>query len=277
MTAALLGDVEHLRHLLTDLATNPTRSWARDPEAADLMRFCARKYAGLARKYGQSPHDAAVAAFFELRRPSLAAKRDPWAYVTTAVESNLKANQLADERLCSERDARHRQATPVHEAKRLDDGGWSVLSDALPVTPAADSVVRTVVGRVEPGEATRALDVAVYLLATYGWPVDVARVAVDYVSDRLANCGGRRRAYTYLRRDRHALVLLDLPHRSWLALLTALLGDPGQPETSDAGRGLLLRALLGEGNDTLSADPVLRAVLNGGAPTSATAVEVSRV
>lgn len=277
MTATDLANAENLRALLSDLATNPTRSWARDPEAAELMTFCSRKYAGLARKYGQTPHDAAVAAFFELHRPTLPDKRDPWAYVTTAVESKLKADQLADERLCSERDARHRQAAPVHEAKRLDDGDWSVLSDALPATPTADPPVRTAIGRVDPSEAGHALDVAVRVLVANGWPADVARVAVDYVGDRLANSGNRRQAHTYLRRDRHALVLLDLTRESWLALLTALLGDPAQPELSDAGRGLLLRVLLCEGIDALCSDPRLRAVLDGSAPVHAVSKEISHV
>ena len=277
MTAAELADTEHLRELLTDLASNPSRSWARDPEAAELMTFCASKYAGLAHKYGQTPHDAAVAAFFELRRPSLASKRDPWGYVTTAVESKLRADLLADERLCSERDARHRQATPVHEAKRLDDSGWSVLSDGLPVEPVTDPLVRTVIGRVDPCEASHALAVAVQVLVVTGWPDDVARVAVDYISDRLANSGNRRQAHAYLRRDRHALVLLDLTHESWLALLNALLGDPGQPELSDAGRGLLLRVLLCEGVAALCSDPTLRAVLDGTSPAHAIPAEVSHV
>ena len=59
--------------------------------------------------------------------------------------------------------------------------------------------------------------------------------------------GTRQSAYEALRRDRHARALLDLPSRSWTVLLRALLGNPHPAyAATSAGKGVLLRLLIGE-------------------------------
>ncbi|RAA69497.1 hypothetical protein DN468_31905, partial [Burkholderia multivorans] len=63
----------------------------------------------------------------------------------------------------------------------------------------------------------------------------------------LAKAGARHTAFETLRRDQHARALLDLPGRSWTGLLKALLGNPHPAlAATSAGRGVLLRLLIGE-------------------------------
>ena len=70
---------------------------------------------------------------------------------------------------------------------------------------------------------------------------------MEHICGALAKAGARHTAYENLRRDQYARALLDLPARSWTGLLKALLGNPhpGLAATS-AGRGVLLRLLIGE-------------------------------
>lgn len=56
------ADSEGLRAVLMRLHDAGPGAWRYDPEAAELMRFTADRYAALARKYDQEPADAAVAA-----------------------------------------------------------------------------------------------------------------------------------------------------------------------------------------------------------------------
>ncbi|QAY63232.1 hypothetical protein ET495_08225 [Xylanimonas allomyrinae] len=265
-----LTDAEQLRVVLADLGRDGRRSWASDPRAAELMRVCERKYAWLARRYGRTPHDAVVAAFLQLRNPATVTATNPWALVTTAVGSMLKADALAEERLCSERSARHRSETPVHAAQRWDETAWDLLGDSIAAPALEPQVLRCRVGDVEPDEVRAALDTAVSVLVAHGWPAGTAGLGIDYVAERLATLPDRRGAFAKLRRDSHALVLLDLAKPSWVALLTAVLGDPRRPEVSAAGRGLLLRCLLGESVEELAADPIIAAVLTGSSPAPAT-------
>ena len=70
-----------------------------------------------------------------------------------------------------------------------------------------------------------------------------------------------------LRRDRHARVLLDLPRRTWTALLRAMLGNPYPAyAATSTGRGVLLRLLLGEHLDGLLHDDDLVLTLCLAAP-----------
>src|SRR5215210_4440495 len=93
MTEALFGDRQHLRELLLELCTDPDRSWRTDAEAAALMGFCAGKYAALARAYGQSPHDAAVAGWRMRSRGGSSPRRSrPTSRRTSARTSNWSVN-----------------------------------------------------------------------------------------------------------------------------------------------------------------------------------------
>src|SRR5699024_3747718 len=75
-------------------------------------------------------------------------------------------------------------------------------------------------------------------------------------------------AYETLRRDQHARALLDLPGRSWTALLKALLGSPHPAlAAAPAGRGVLLRLLIGEALPGLLRDDDLVLTLCLAAPT----------
>ena len=77
----------------------------------------------------------------------------------------------------------------------------------------------------------------------------------------------RQSAYEALRRDRHARALLDLPRRTWTALLKALLGNPHPAyAATTTGRGVLLRLLLGESLDLLLRDDDLILALALAAP-----------
>ena len=74
-------------------------------------------------------------------------------------------------------------------------------------------------------------------------------------------------AYEALRRDRHARALLDLPGRSWTALLRALLGNPHPAyAATTTGRGALLRLLIGENLELLLRDDDLVLALSLTAP-----------
>ncbi|QAY68773.1 hypothetical protein [Xylanimonas protaetiae] len=264
-----LADRDRLRELLWELSTNPARSWSSDPDAAALMEFCAGKYAALARSYGQSPHDAVVAAFFELRRPRLLEKDDPWGFVTTSVEAALKAAQRGDELLVGERAARHRQPADVHEARRLDAESWAVLADVLPTehTPAPETGCATRAGQVAPGEVDDAVRAAVWVLAATGWDPRTAAVAMDYITDRLTSAGSLDRAHAYLRKDAHALVLLDISQHQWLALLAAVLGTPAPGlNVAATGQGLLMRLILGQPAWDLLRDERLAALLMASDP-----------
>ena len=95
--------------------------------------------------------------------------------------------------------------------------------------------------------ATSAAEDAIALLCLLDWPTDTARASVEHVCGALTKAGTRQSAYEALRRDRHARALLDLPRRTWTALLRALLGNPHPAyAATSAGRGVLLRLLLGE-------------------------------
>src|SRR5699024_6211137 len=104
---------------------------------------------------------------------------------------------------------------------------------------------------VEPAgvvtSASGAVEDAIAFVTVLGWPAQTARAAIEHVCHALARAGSRQSAFEVMRRDKHPRALLDLPGSSWTALLRALLGNPapGVAATS-AGRGILLRLLIGE-------------------------------
>ena len=90
---------------------------------------------------------------------------------------------------------------------------------------------------------------------------------IGHVCAALTRVGNRHTAYETLRRDKHARALLDLPARSWAVLLRALLGTPqAELAATAAGRGVLLRLLIGETLPLLLRDDDLVLTLSLAAP-----------
>jgi hypothetical protein len=233
---------EGLRALLDRLHRAGPGAWRTDAEAAELMRFAARRYAALARKFGMEPEDAAVAAFEAMLNRSTRTANDPWAVVTVAVRITLIAEQRAHGLLTSTERARRPQYSVFHDAERFSDRE-SELTGYHPAfqTPPIDED--------EPQESTdagRAVDSTIALMALLGWDEDTARGGIEYICSRLLDYGERAAAYDVLRRDKSARALLDLPHDSWIGLLRIVLGHPTAAGTN-ARRGTLVRLLIGDG------------------------------
>jgi hypothetical protein len=248
---------EGLRALLARLHAEGPGAWRTDPTAAKLMAYAADKYAALARKHGLDPWEAAGAAFDVMRTRSAREADDPWGVVTHAVRITCIAEERAQGLLCSTHQARRPHYSVFHDAERLSDRE-NPLDDYHPAFHITDphpddehdenGSVREV---VEPAgvvtSASGAVEDAIAFVTVLGWPAQTARAAVEHVCHALARAGSRQSAFEVLRRDKHSRALLDLPGSSWTALLRALLGNPapGVAATS-AGRGILLRLLIGE-------------------------------
>jgi hypothetical protein len=87
------------------------------------------------------------------------------------------------------------------------------------------------------------------------WPEDVTRSAIEYICSRLMRSGNRGTAFEALRRDRHAQAMLDVDQRAWLVFLRVLLGNQHRDRRhTSAGRGMLLRLLIGDQPEDLLAD-----------------------
>lgn len=254
---------EGLRQLLLRLHDAGPAVWARDPEAEALLEHFAHRFGALARRYRQSPHDAAVAAFEVLRAAATARAVDPWAVVTRAVELTVQANERADALLCSTGKARRLMSSEHHDVVRFgerDDGdrSWAdhldAIKDARRRSSDDTSADPSPVNGVAPGEVPVAVANIVELLVALGWPRAVATNGLDYICSRLVEAGNPATAFEYLRRDLTPLTLLDIPHRSWTALCRIVLGpDDGLGQIS----GLLRRVLSGEPIATLLADQKL--------------------
>lgn len=246
---------EGLRRVLKRLHQQGPGAWQCDPVAADLMSFAAEKYAALARKHGLDPWEAASAAFDVMRLRSTRLANDPWAVVTRGVQVTCIAEERGQGLLCSTNKARRPHISELHDPERISDRE-TPLSDYHPSfrtsdhfefedDPANDEQ-QTETSAARASARTAVAD-AVRLFTLLDWPTDVAKLAIDRVCEATERAGSRTSAYEALRRDKHALVLLDLPAASWSALLRAILGNthPALQATS-AGRGVLLRLLLGE-------------------------------
>jgi hypothetical protein len=208
------------------------------------MQYAAEKYAALARKHGLDPWEAAAAAFDAMRANSTLRADDPWAIVTRAVQVTCIAEERAQGLLCSVHQARRPRLAGYHDAERFSDREHE-LADYHPAfrTRAVDAQLEASV----PPEVDGAIEEAISLFTLLGWPADRARGGIEYVCGRLADAPSRPSAYESLRRDYTARALLDLPQRSWMAMLKILLGccDPLQAHTA-TGRGILLRLIIGE-------------------------------
>jgi len=235
-------DSEGLRTLLARLQADGGARWRTDPEASELMQFTARRYAGLARKHRLDPWEAAAAAYDAMRAPSTLRADDPWAMVTRAVQVTCIAEERAQGLLCSVHQARRPKVSAFHDAERFSDREHA-LTDYHP----AFSTTAVPTEEAPRVEVQAAVEDAIMMFTLLDWPADRARCGVEYICARLADAPSRASAYESLRRDYAARALLDLPQRAWMAMLRTLLGsgNPLQAHTA-AGRGILLRLLIGE-------------------------------
>jgi hypothetical protein len=261
-------DSEGLRALLNRLHSTGRAAWRNDPEVAALMRHAAQKYAALAKKHGLDPWEAATAAFDAMRNPSVRDASDPWAMVTHAVRITCIAEERGQGLLCSTGRARRPQYSGFHDAERFSDRE-NLLTDYHPAfqTPPPDvdddEEPESSGAGEEPTSIASAVEDTIALFTLLGWPASTARAGAEYVCSRLAESASRSSAFEALRRDYPARVLLGVSGPSWLAMLRTVLGnpDPDLAHTS-AGRGVLLRLLIGEPlRDLLSDDALLAEVV----------------
>jgi hypothetical protein len=265
-----------LRALLTRLHEEGPGAWRTDPTAARLMRYAADKYAALARKHHLDPWEAVSAAFEVMRTRSAREASDPWAVVTHAVRITCIAEERGQGLLCSTHQARRPHYSMFHDAERLSERE-NPLDDyhaAFQVTdphPDDENETGSEPEASEPAgvrtSASSAVEDAIAFVTVLGWPPQTARAAVEHVCHALARAGSRQSAFEVLRRDQHSRALLDLPGPSWTGLLRVLLGNPapGVSATS-AGRGILLRLLIGESLTALFHDDDLVLTVSLAAP-----------
>ena len=254
---------EGLRTLLTRLHEAGEGAWTSDPVARELMAYAAQKYTPLARKHGLDPWEAASAAFDAMQYASTRRADDPWAMVTHGVRITCIFEERAQGLLCSVHQARRAHISAHHDPERFSDRE-TPLYEYHPAFQLTDPHHR------EDAEPSADVDASVQaavadatgLFVLLGWPEASARAGVDHVTNALARIGSRRGTYEALRRDKHARALLDLPAPAWTCLLRVLLGHP-EPAyaTTTAGRGILLRLLLGESLADLLGDDALVAVI----------------
>lgn len=265
---------EGLRALLNRLAEGGEDAWVHDPVARDLMEFAADKYRALARKHKLDTWEAVTAAFDAMQYRSTREANDPWAIITHAVRITCVYEERAQGLLCSVHQARRAHVSAFHDPERFSERD-TALADYHPAFHTTD--LRPSDLEPEPRDslgsaqacmsAGSAAEDAIAMLCLLDWPTDTARAAVEHVCGALMKAGTRQSAYETLRRDRHARALLDLPRRSWAALLKALLGNPHPAYVAtSSGRGVLLRLLLGEPLDLLLRDDDLILALALAAP-----------
>lgn len=234
-----------LRDLLHQIESGTT-SWS-GLEANELMTFSMSKYGALARKHGLDPADAAVAAFEVMRTRAAREAVDPWAVITRAVQLSLMYEARANGLLCSTDRARRAEYKTFHDAERFSDRE-TPLYEYHPAfrLDAPEDELPPGSGAEESTSAFEAADRAVETFVHLGWPAESARVGIDYICNRLSRTGDRAAAYEALRRDPHALALMDLDQASWLAMLKGALGiQHPDREHTNAGRGMLLLFLIG--------------------------------
>ncbi|MFT4083195.1 MAG: hypothetical protein QM638_11480 [Nocardioides sp.] len=265
---------EGLRALVRRLHRTGPGAWEHDPVAAQLMTFAAEKYAALARKHGLDPWEAASAAFDVMRTKAARRADDPWAVITHAVRITCIAEERAQGLLCSVHQARRPHVSAFHDPERFSDRD-NPLTDyhpAFQITDQPENVELSddlVPTSAEPRtSAQTAVENAIRFLTLLAWPPETARAGVEHVCAALAKAGSRQTAYESLRRDRHARALLDVPARSWSVLLRTLLGNPHPAyAATSAGRGVLLRLLIGETLPILLRDDDLVLAVSLAAPT----------
>ncbi len=269
---------EGLRKLLHRLHQAGPGAWIHDPVAAELMQFTAEKYRALAQKHHLDPWEAVTAAFEVMRKRATREACDPWAVVTHAVRITCVAEERGQGMLCSTHQARRPEFSVFHDAERFADRDEdNPLIDFHPAFQVTDHHLGDEAEEPAPAladlamSASAAMDEAIRLFIRLEWPEPAARAGIEHVCQALARAGSRQTAYEALRRDRHARALLDLPKKSWSALLKVLLGNPNPAyAVTGLGKGILLRLLIGETVPVLLRDDdlVLTIALSapGGAP-----------
>lgn len=261
---------EKLRTLLHRLHDAGAHAWRTDADAAALMRHAAIKYGALARKHGLDPWEAAAAAFEAMRTPAVRRADDPWAVITRAVQVTCIAEDRANGLLCSVHQARRPRYSSFHDAERFSDRE-NPLSDYHPAFRVApfqhDEDDELVTDRDRSTGVGSAVEDTIALFCLLGWEPELARAGIEYVCARLTESTSRAGAYESLRRDQHARALLDLPAPSWYRLLRIVLGSQDTaPIGTNAGRGVLLRLLIGEPLQVLLADEDLVLAVSLAAP-----------
>ncbi|QAY63536.1 hypothetical protein ET495_10070 [Xylanimonas allomyrinae] len=263
MSAADLTDPGTLRALLVRLHELPSL-W-NGSEAHELLLMCRARYAALARKHGQTPDDAMRIAFEQLRAAGVRWARDPWGSLTTAMRIALATSSLEDALMCSRDQASHLLKT--HSPRDVARLGEHEHLARYVENRTAHSPGPATSGRAFEA-AERLVDDAVRTLVICGWPTQVASQAVGLVTSRLIEAEDRRRAHEYLRHDHETPLLLGVPHSSWCALVTALLGSPATTtEHTAAGRGILWRLAAGTSVDELLTDARVVEPLIAAAPS----------
>jgi hypothetical protein len=221
-------------------------------------------------KHRCEPEDSATAAFEALRSAAVRNAQDPWAVVTRAVQVTLIAEERANGLLCAAAQARRAHISRHHDARRFSEYETDLLEfhPALrtnPEEPAADEPGES--GEKSPTGAFEAVDLAIALFCSLGWPLNTATCTLDYIAARLIECGSRQTAHAMLRRDHSARALLDLDRRAWSTLLRLTLGTPNPDQCFTAsGHGLLLRLLIGDPIIELLADDRLVLEISRSAP-----------
>ena len=261
-TGPAFADPEGLRALLMRLHRAGPGAWRHDREAAALMTFAAERYAGLARKYGHEPADAAVAAFEAMQNASTRTATDPWAVVTVAVRITLVAEHRANGLLTSTDRARRARYSVFHDAERFCDRSVA-LADYHPALHAPADHDR----HDDGGDGLWVVEPTTRLLMLLGWPPVTTWPAVEYVCARLADIGDRHGAYEILRRDKALRAQLDLSHQAWIGLLRLTLGH--RSATGVLRHGVLARLLVGDTLAEMLADDHLVATAVAARPDRA--------
>ncbi|MDR2566164.1 MAG: hypothetical protein LBC97_08940 [Bifidobacteriaceae bacterium] len=248
------ADPDYLRSALLRIHQSDD-GWRTDPEADELIRYAADRFAGLARKHGLEETDAMSVAFEAMRNPATRyGAADPWGVIVHAVATTFRAWQFAEEALCSVDTAR-RGGLSGCRAERMCERDQVPL-DCDPAFTQADPEAPG--GWDGPTVYQQARHVA-GLLARNGWPFDSALLAVEVVLRKLADSGSRPSAYEALRRDRRWRCAAGIPAASWTGLLRLLLGAPSEAAAmTSTGKGLLLRLALDEDVET---DPAVAAAI----------------
>lgn len=270
---------EGLRTLLTrlhDLDSVGHWSWRHDREAARLMEFTIRKYRWLARNHHCEPEDSAYAAFEAMRTNAVRFAADPWAVVTIAVQTSLIAEERAAGLLCAPGQARRREVSRHHDARRFceyetEDGGFHPLLHipAPPTDQDEEPEAGAPSGR-KPTTAAEAADRTIKLFVSLGWPENTATCAVDFICARLVECKDRAATHSLLRRDERSRALLDLDRKAWAVILRLVLGHPDPDEAHTwAGRGLLVLFACGYTHAELLSDLALVRQIREAAPRKA--------
>lgn len=277
---------EGLRRLLVRLHNAGPDAWRTDTEAADLMEFTIRKYRSLATKHRCQPEDSASAAFEALRTAAVRTADDPWGVVTRAVQVTLIAEERANALLCSPGQARRPHISCHHDARRFSEYDTDVIEHHPALCPSyeprtdlpstAKAAAQTNSAQKPPTRALQAVDLTIALFVALGWPLNTTTCALDYIAARLVECGSRSTTHAMLRRDHSARALLDLDRRAWSTILRFTLGNPHPDhQFTAAGRGVLLRLLIGDPIIEMLADDTLVRAIRRAAPPKARTTDPS--